>query len=128
MFMFKLPVPLYILPYIHPSEVKLFKHFPLKDHALHRPSHTSHPSRMPRDHLLAQVSFKRHWYGGTCLLIIERSNRERMPNSEEIEGADESHLLVVSRLVPSITEGAVLQLLVATVDVVAGIWEPEKAP
>ena len=51
-----------------------------------------------------------------------------MPNSEEIEGADESHLLVVSRLVPSITEGAVLQLLVATVDVVAGIWEPEKTP
>ena len=125
MFMFTLIVPLYIHPYIHPSEVKLFKHFPLKDHALHCPSH---PSRMPRDHLLAQVSFKRHWYGGTCLLIIERSNRERMPNSEEIEGADESHLLVVSRLVPSITEGAVLQLLVATVDVVAGIWEPEKAP
>ena len=125
MFMFTLIVPLYIHPYIHPSEVKLFKHFPLKDLALHCPSH---PSRMPRDHLLAQVSFKRHWYGGTCLLIIERSNRERMPNSEEIEGADESHLLVVSRLVPSITEGAVLQLLVATVDVVAGIWEPEKAP
>ena len=125
MFMFTLIVPLYIHPYIHPSEVKLFKHFSLKDHALNRPSH---PSRMPRDHLLAQVSFKRHWYGGTCLLIIERSNRERMPNSEEIEGADESHLLVVSRLVPSITEGAVLQLLVATVDVVAGIWEPEKAP
>ena len=126
MFMFTLPVPLYILPYIHPSEVKLFKHFPLKDHALNRPSH---PSRMPRDLLLlAQVAFKRHWYGGTCLLIIERPNREKMPNSEEIEGADESHLFVVSRLVPSIAEGAVLQLLVATVDVVAGIWEPEKAP
>ena len=126
MFMFTLLVPLYILPYIPPSEVKLFKHFPFKDHALHRPSH---PSRMPRDLLLlAQVAFKRHWYGGTCLLIIERSNREKMPNSEEIEGADESHLLMISRLVPSIAEGAVLQLLVATVDVVAGIWEPEKAP
>ena len=126
MFMFTLPVPLYILPYIPPSDVKLFKHFPLKDHALNRPSQ---PSRMPRDLLLlAQVAFKRHWYGGSCLLIIERSNREKMPNSEEIEGADESHLLMISRLVPSIAEGAVLQLLVATVDVVAGIWEPEKAP
>ena len=126
MFMFTLPVPLYILPYIPPSDVKLFKHFPLKDHALNRPSQ---PSRMPRDLLLlAQVAFKRHWYGGTCLLIIERSNREKMPNSEEIEGADESHLLMISRLVPSIAEGAVLQLLVATVDIVAGIWEPEKAP
>ena len=61
-------------------------------------------------------------------MIIERSNREKMPNSEEIEGADESHLLMISRLVPSIAEGAVVQLLVATVDVVAGIWEPEKAP
>ena len=51
-----------------------------------------------------------------------------MPNGEEIDGANESHLLVISRLVPSIAEGAILQLLVATVDIVAGIWEPEKAP